>query len=221
MLSTARAVLWKDLRIELRTKEALAGSFVFCAMVLTIFNFTLDVSTADARRLAPAFFWVAFAFGGTLSLNRSSALELANGCSRGLVMAPVDRGGVFLGKFAASVVSMLLAQLFLLPLFVVFFDVSFVDGWLKLAASFLLGAVAFSSVGTVFAAVAFQTRMRELLLPVLLLPAVLPALIAAVQTTADAAGAASDATFWWRLLIVYDVIGLVTSFLIFGYVLEE
>lgn len=221
MLQTIAAILWKDIRIELRTKEALSAAFVFSVLVLVIFNFALDLNSAEARRLAAGFFWVAFAFGGVLSLNRSFALEKESGSVRALMLAPVDRGALYAGKFLANVTFMVATQLLVLPLFAIFFDVPVGERLGLLLIVFVLGAVGFSSVGTVFSAVAANTRMREILLPVLLLPTAIPALIAAVETTSYALGATESADFWFKLLVVYDIVFVTTSLLVFEYVLED
>jgi heme exporter protein B len=214
-------ILWKDLKIELRTKEAFSASFVFSLMVLVIFNFTLDLTSDEALKMGAGFLWIAFAFGGVLSLNRSFALEREENCVQGLQLAPVDRGGIYLGKCLANVIFMLITQIILLPLFAVFFNVDITARLPYLLAVLALGTVGFSSVGTLFSAIAVHTRMREVILPVLLLPIAVPVLIAAVETTAYAFGAEGDPSFWMRLLVVYDVVFVTVSFLIFGHVLQE
>jgi len=222
MLHTAGVVLWKDLRIEMRTRDAIGAAFVFSLLVMVIFNFALDANTPEMRRLAAGFFWVAFAFSGTLALNRSFALEKESGAGRALVFAPVDAAGVYLGKFLANVLFLLVTQIIVLPAFIVFFDTGVVaDRWWALVLSFVLGATGFAAVGTLFSAVASNTRMRELLLPLLFLPVTVPALIAAVETTSFALGATDSASFWFRLLVVYDVVFITVSLLIFEYALEE
>ncbi len=220
MLRTAGVVLWKDLRIEVRTRDAVSAALVFSILVLVIFNFALDVNTPEMRRLSAGFFWVAFAFAGTLALNRSFALEKESGAGRALALAPVDPAGVFLGKCAANALFLVATQIVALPLFVIFFDVTVVRAW-ALVASFALGSFAFSASGTLFSAVASNSRMREFLLPLLFLPICVPALIAAVQTTSFALGNTESPSFWFTLLIVYDVVFLTASLLVFEYVLEE
>ena len=221
VLRAAGVILWKDLKIEWRTREALTAAFVFCVLTLVIFNFALDMNTEQARRLGSGFFWVAFAFGGVLALNRSFALEKESGCARALMLAPVDRSAIYLGKLAANVIFMFAIELLVLPLFTIFFDVPVGGAVWMLLLIFLLGAVAFSSVGTLFSAVAANTRMRELLLPVLLLPVTIPALIAAVETTSWALGADIDVSFWFKLLIVFDLVFVTACLMVFEYVLEE
>jgi len=222
MWRTASVVLWKDLRIEMRTRDAIGAALVFSLLVMVIFNFALDTNTPEMRRLAAGFFWVAFAFSGTLALNRSFALEKESGAGRALVFAPVDAAGVYLGKFLANCVFLLITQIIVLPAFIVFFDASVVpERWWALVVSFLLGSAGFSAVGTLFSAVASNTRMRELMLPLLFLPVTIPALIAAVETTSFALGATDSAGFWFRLLVVYDVVFITVSLMIFEYALEE
>jgi len=214
-------ILWKDLKIELQTKEAFSASFVFSLMVLVIFNFTLDLTTEEALKMGAGFLWIAFAFGGVLALNRSFALERDENCVQGLQLLPVDRGGIYLGKCLANVVSMLITEIILLPLFAVFFNVDITGRLPYLLAVLVLGTVGFSSVGTLFSAMAVHTRMREVILPILLLPITVPVLIAAVESTAYALGADTDPSFWMRLLVVYDVIFVTVSFLTFEHILQE
>jgi heme exporter protein B len=221
MFRTVATILWKDLRIELRTRDAISASFVFCVLVLVIFNFTLDLDTTAARRLGAGFLWVAFAFGGILSLNRTFAVEKAEGCSKSLMLAPVDRGAIFLGKFLANLIFMLVTQVLILPLFAVFFNIAIASALPLLALIFLLGAVGFASVGTLFSAMAANTRMRELMLPLLLLPISIPVLLAAVETTQYALGVNENASDWFKLLIVYDVVFVTVSYLGFEFVMEE
>ena len=222
MLRTAATVLWKDLRIEMRTRDAIGAAFVFSLLTMVIFNFALDANTPEMRRLAAGFFWVAFAFSGTLALNRSFALEKESGAGRALIFAPVDPAGVYLGKFFANALFLFITQVIVLPAFIIFFDATVVsDRWWALAASFVLGSTAFASVGTLFAAVAANTRMRELMLPLLFLPITVPALIGAVETTAFALGGTASAAFWFKLLVVYDVVFVTVSIMIFEFALEE
>jgi heme exporter protein B len=221
MLRTVATILWKDLRIELRTRDALSASFVFCVLVLVVFNFTIDLNAEEARRLGAGFLWIAFTFGGILSLNRSFALEKADGCSKSLMLAPVDRGAIYLGKFLANVLFMLITQALILPLFAMFFNVRVAPAVPLLALIFLLGSVGFSSVGTLFSALAANTRMRELMLPLLLLPVSIPVLLASVETTRYALDVIEDASFWFKLLVVYDVVFVTASFLVFEYAMEE
>jgi heme exporter protein B len=221
MIRTILTILWKDFKIELRTREVFSASFVFCIIVLIVFNFTLDLTGDEALRLGPGFLWVAFAFAGILSLNRSFAVEKEEGCTQALLLAPVDRGAVYIGKLLSNLIFMLITELIILPLFIVLFNLDISGGVPLLVLVFFLGTLGFASVGTVFSAIAANTRMREVMLPILLLPVTVPVLIAAVETTSYAIGAQDNAAFWFKLLIAYDIVFTITSFLIFEYVIEE
>ena len=221
MRRTIAAILWKDLKIELRTKEAFSASFVFAVLVLLIFNFTLDLSTDEAMRVGAGFLWIAITFAGTLSLNRSFAVEREQNSMQALILAPVDPGGLYLGKFFANVLFMLATQVVLVPLFAIFFNIDITPNLGILVIVLILGTIGFSSVGTLFSAIASQTRMREVMLPVLLLPITVPVLIAAVETTTFALGGNDGASFWFRVLIVYDIVFVTSCFLIFEHVLQE
>ena len=221
MIGTILTILWKDFKIELRTREVFSASFVFCIIMLIVFNFTLALTGDEALRFGPGFLWVAFAFAGILSLNRSFAVEKEEGCTQALLLAPVDRGAIYIGKLLSNLIFMLTTQLIILPLFIVLFNLNISGSIPLLVLVFFLGTLGFASVGTVFSAIAANTRMREVMLPILLLPVTVPVLIAAVETTSFAIGVRDDASFWFKLLIVYDIVFTITSFLIFEYVIEE
>jgi heme exporter protein B len=221
MLKAVATILWKDLRIELRSWEALSASFVFSILVLVVFNFTLDLDPDESLRFGAAFLWVAFAFAGVLALNRSFALEKEENGLQAMVLAPVDRGAIYIGKFLSNVIFMFVTEVVVLPLFAIFFNVGIGERFGLLLVILLLGTIGFSSVGTLFSAMAVHTRMREVILPVLLLPISVPVLVAAVETTAYALGAGEAPSFWFKLLIVYDVIFVTVSVLVFEYLLQE
>jgi heme exporter protein B len=221
MIQTIFTVLWKDFKIELRTREIFSASFVFCVIVLIVFNFTLALTDEEALRLGPGFLWVAFAFAGILSLNRSFAVEKDEGCIQALLLSPADRGALYIGKLLSNIFFMMITELIILPLFAVLFNLDLGGGIWLLVLVFFLGTLGFASVGTVFSAIAANTRMREVMLPILLLPVTIPVLIAAVETTAFAIGGREDASFWFKLLIAYDIVFTIASFLIFEYVIEE
>ncbi|MFQ6002020.1 MAG: heme exporter protein CcmB [Anaerolineae bacterium] len=221
MLRVMSAILWKDVRIELRTKEIFSSSFLFALLVLVVFNFTLFLTPQEAIRLGPGFLWISFTFAGLLALNRSFALEKEENCTHGLLASPADKGALYLGKLLANTLFMLAVELVLLPLFAVFFNIPLGKHPLLLLATLFLGSVGFSSVGTVFSAMAAGTRMREVMLPVLLLPVSIPIVIAAVETTAYSLGSGPRPDFWIRLMVAYDVVFVTSSFLVFGFLLEE
>ena len=209
LLRQASAIAAKDLRTELRNREVTNAALSFSLVVLLLFSFAFDpISNPDTRAMAGGLLWIVYLFAGTLVLNRSFARETANDALSGLAAAPVSGAAVFLGKATANAVMILALQLISLPFFGIFYDVRWTDKILELALILPLGAWALTSVGTIFGAVTAQNRLRELMLPLLVFPMCLPALMACVQlTTLVFAGEPiGDSFAWVRLLIVFDIV---------------
>ena len=226
--SAVAAIIQKDIRSELRTKEIVASIFVFAVLVLVIFNFTLSLDGENTLALAPGILWVAFVFAGSLGLNRSFASERENRSILGLMLAPVDRSVLYFGKLISNVLFMLVAEAFLLPLFMVFFNLNLLSELSPSAfALFLLvvalGTLGYAAVGTTLAAIAANTTMREVLLPVLLFPVAVPVVIGAAESTRLIFQPSPffNPWSWIRLLAVFSVVFIVVSWLTFEYVLEE
>ena len=212
----------KDLRVEMRTRELLSSMFVFALIVSVIFNYTLDLKPTQAHDVAAGLLWIVFAFSGVLGLNRIFVSESDVGTLQGLLVAPIDRAALFLGKWLSTVIFILVTQLINVPLFALFANLPF-GNLLPLAPVFVLGTIGFAAVGTLFSAIAANTRMREVMLPVLLLPLTLPVLLAAIELSGTAlAGQSFDAVRQWlSLLIAYDVIFLVVGLLVFETITQE
>ncbi len=223
MLRQIWAVFHKDLILEFRTKEVLLAMLVFGLLVLVILNFSFESSREETRLLAPGILWVAFTFAGILGLNRSFALEKENQCLEGMRLAPMDTGCIYLGKWLSSTTFMLIAEAFLLPTFVILFDLNVYPVLLRLLLLVVLGTSGFCAVGTLFSAVAANTKMREVMLPILVFPVVVPVLIAAVESTAALLLDREMADYYagLRILIGCNLIFVVLSYLTFSYVLEE
>ncbi len=215
------AIIAKDLAAELRTKENLSAMLVFSLLVLVIFNFAFELKGVDMTAVGPGVLWVAFTFSGILGLGRSFAAERDKGSLDGILLAPVDRGAILVGKATANLIFIMVMEAITLPLFVILFNVSL--PWLPVIGYLLMGTIGFAVVGTLLSAIAASTRMREVMLPVLLFPVLVPLFIAAVKTTSGAmAGQAfSDYSNWFNLLLAFDVIFIVVAFLVFEYVVEE
>jgi heme exporter protein B len=215
------AIIAKDVAAELRTKENLSAMLVFALLVLVIFNFAFELKGVDMTALGPGVLWVAFSFSGILGLGRSFAAERDKGSLDGMLLAPVDRGAIFVGKTTANLLFILLMEAVTLPLFVILLNVNL--PWFPLVGYVLLGTIGFAAVGTLLAAVAASTRMREVMLPVLMFPVLVPLLVASVKITggALAAQAFDDYSNWFSLLVAYDVIFIVVAFLTFEFVVEE
>jgi heme exporter protein B len=215
------AVAAKDLLVELRTWEMVSAMLVLAVLVLGEFSFALDFHGATARAAAPGVLWATVVLSGSLALSRSLARERDERCLDGLRMAPVDPAVIWGGKALGALLVMVAVEGVLLPLMVVLFDVPLLrPGILRVLA---LGTVGYAAVGTLVAAMAASTRAREVLLPVLLLPLVMPVLIAAVRaTSALLAGAPpTEVAGWTRLLVVYDLVMGAVCLMTCGYVLEE
>jgi heme exporter protein B len=217
------AIIWKDIVAELRTKDMFSAMFVFAVLVIVIFNFAFDlrVSGERVRQVAPGALWVAFAFAGVLGLNRAFVLEKDRGCLEGLLLAPVDHTAIYFGKMISTTLFMLIVEALMLPVFTAFFGVNLFNAGLLVTV--VLGTVGFASVGTILSAMTAQTRAREVLLPILLLPVAAPVLIAAVKATAGILDGLSTAEIsrWWQLLLAFDVIFPAIAFMTFDYVVKE
>jgi len=222
-LRKVTAIVWKDIIAELRTKEMFSAMFVFAVLVIVIFNFAFDlrVSGERVRQVAPGALWVAFAFSGMLGLGRAFAMEKDRGCLESLLLAPVDHSAIYFGKMLSTVLFMLVVEALMLPVFTAFFGVNLFD--LRLVLVIVLGTVGFASVGTLLSAMTAQTRSREVLLPILLLPVVAPVLIAAVKATAGILDGQTmgDIARWLQLLAAFAVLFPAAAFMTFDYVVKE
>ncbi|UCC88942.1 MAG: heme exporter protein CcmB [Anaerolineales bacterium] len=216
------AVIAKDVVAELRTREMLSSMFVFSLLVILIFNFAFDLRAENQRTLAPGVLWVAIAFAGMLGLSRSFIMEKDRGSMEGLLLTPVDRSAIYLGKMLGNVLFITVVEIIILPIFVVLFNLSAADiPWLL--GVMLLGTIGFAGVGTLFSAMAIHTRAREVLLPVLLFPVVIPVMLAAVKLTAAILDrlAFDEVQNWFSLLVAFDLIFMALAFILFDYVMEE
>lgn len=216
------AVIWKDLAAELRSRELFSSMLIFALLVVFVFNFALELTPKVRAEVTAGVLWVTFAFAATLGLNRSMAVEKDRGCLDGLLLAPVDRSTIYFGKALGNLIFMLLMAAVVLPLYSVFYSVNVFRGGLLLVI--LLGSIAYTTVGTLLSAMAVQARTRDVLLPILLFPIVLPALIASVKASQGflaESPSLPEIWPWLNLLIVYDVIFITLAFLVFDYVVEE
>lgn len=214
------AVLWKDVRAEIRTKDIFSAMFVFALLSVVIFQFAFDLRIDNVRQVVPGVLWVSITFAGVLGLNRSFVLEKDKGSLEGLLLTPVDRGAIYLGKMLANLVFIVVVEVFIIPLSSVFFNVPL---WLpEILLVVVLGTIGFAAVGTVFSAMSVNTRAREVLLPILLLPVIVPVLIAGVRVTGGILDGESlgELSNWLQLLIAFDVLYLAASFLTFDVVVE-
>ncbi len=216
-------LIWKDLLIEFRTKETLVSLLMLGLLTLLVLSLAFDPLSELRPLAAPGTLWVAVIFAGVLGIHRSFLCERENECLQGLLLCPVDRGTIFLAKVFGNALFMLGAQCVILPVFVVFFNLFPSLALLRLVVVLSLGIVGFAAAGTLFAAISVRTRAREVLLPLLVLPLVVPVLIAGVSATAKilAGKGLADVARWLHLLAGYDLLAVVVGWMIFEYAVEE
>ena len=215
-------VVWKDILTERRSKESLNALVFFSLLLLFVFQFALGPERARVEAALPGLLWLGFILSGLLAFGRTFQVERENDCWEGLVLTPGDKSAIYLGKLAGNVLVMIVVEVVLLALFAVFFAIDFTPFLPGLAAVLALGTLGLASVGTLFGAVTAQMRARELLFPVLLLPAVVPVLLASVSATQTvlAGEPLADAAAWLKLLAAADLVYLVVGVLTFEFVLE-
>jgi heme exporter protein B len=215
------AVVWKDLAAELRSRELLTSMLVFSLLVILIFNFALELDAKTRATVTSGVLWVTFAFAGTLGLNRSMAVEKDRGCLDGLLLAPVDRSAIYFGKTVGNLVFMLIVEAIVLPVYSILYNTNLLQP--GLIAVILLGSIGFVAVGTLLSTMAVQTRTRDVLLPILLFPVIIPVMIAAVKASSGVLQGIEMAEIlpWLNLLLVYDIIFTAVAFMVFDYVVEE
>ncbi len=224
-MSTARAasiVLGKELRLELRTKQLLAATLVFALIVIVFFSYAFDPTPTESRRYGPGLLWIAFLFAGSLMLHPSFAREQAADTIDALRLSPISSFSILLGKMAANFVFLAVVEVILVPVFSVLYDVPLAGILWRLILVLGLGTLGLVISGTVFAAISAHARMRELMLPLLLLPVLAPLLVAAVQATSGLlANPASLDRAWVTFLAAFDVIFMTASWLVGDFLLEE
>ena len=213
------AILWKDIVLELRTKDIVVSALVFALLVIVVFSFAITPTPQTVAFVAPGILWISFTFGGVLGLNRSMALERESGGLHALMLAPVSRDIIFFGKMLSAFLFMMLAEVAVFPVFAVLFNFSLLlPGLIPVA---VLATLAIATVGTLFAAIAANTRSREVMLPMLFFPVVVPVVIAAVE--ASTAVLQGDSAFdrWIPFLLAFDAVFLVICPFAFQLVVEE
>jgi heme exporter protein B len=219
-LNKTLAIVWKDVLAELRTKEMFSSMFVFALLLIVIFNFSFDLRVEKVAEVAPGVLWVTFAFAGTLELNRALSSEIEGSRLDGLLLAPMERSTIYFGKMLGNLLFISATEAVMLPIFSAIFNLNLIQPAFLLTV--FLGTVGFAAVGTLLSAMAANTRAREVMLPVLLFPIILPVVISAVKLTAgifDGLPWASLAS-WLRLLVGFDVIFLTVSYMTFDYIVQ-
>ena len=220
-LKATFAIVRKDLSAEFRSRELLSSMLVFSMLVILIFNFALELDPSTRKEVTSGVLWTTFAFAGTLGLNRSMAVEKDRGCLDGLLLAPVDRSAIYFGKVISNLAFMFIVEAIVLPIYSILYGVNLFNPGLLLVI--LLGSIGYIGVGTLLASMAVQARTRDVLLPILLFPVVIPVLLSAVKASGGYLSGApmTDIMPPLNLLIVYDLIFLAVAFMTFEQVVEE
>jgi heme exporter protein B len=216
-------LLWKDVRLEWRRRENLMAMFFFGALLLFLFQFSFEITRERVAALAPGLLWLAFLFTGTLGLTQLFQPERENSCMEALLLSPFDRSALFLAKTIFNFLLMTLVEVIVFPLFAILFNFDFWSLLPSLLAVSFLGTLGFCALGTLFAAVTLKARARELLLPLILFPLLIPVILATIRCLEiifRSGALAEEGLPWLRLLIAFNVIFITAGYLIFEWVVE-
>ena len=223
-LATAWLITRKDLVIEFRSREVVYTTLFFAVSCVLVFAFSFVKEGVAAQDAAAGILWIAIAFSGTLALGRAFERERQNDTLRALMLTPVDRPAVYIGKLAGVLALLAVVEAIVTPLVALMFGAPVLDHALLLAALLAAGTIGFAAVGTLFAAMLVRARSRDMLLPVLLYPVVVPVIIAGVQGTTALVQPAFDAAvvrFWLLLLVTFDVVFVVLALWTFEAVMSD
>jgi len=219
--ASIRAILWKDVAIEWRSRQMLSAMIIFALLVILIFNFALELDARSRVNVTAGVLWVTFSFAGTLGLNRSMAIEKEGDALDGLLLAPIDRSAIYFGKLLGNILFMFVVESITLPIYSVLYNVNLFNAGLLMVIA--LGTLGYAAVGTLLASMAVQTRTRDLLLPILLFPVAIPLLVAAIRAS-SAFLSGLELEFIMpslNLLVAYDLIMLALAYMFFDFVIEE
>lgn len=222
-MSSLRAIFMKDIKTELRTREFLGNTFMFALLVIVIFNFAFSITPKNIPEVAVGILWIAFLFAGTLGLGRCFAVERENDCINGLLLTPIDRTALFWAKVLSNLAFLLAMQVVVVPMFIVLYNINVMEHFAKMSLVFLLGDIGFMTLGTLISAMSVNLKARELLLPVLLLPLLIPLLIFCVKAGTVLMESGDMALYYSRIKLIaaFDVIFFVASSLLFEYIVDE
>ncbi len=222
-LSQVMTIIWKDFITEIKTRELFSSMFIFALLVVIIFIFSINLSLIQASEVGPGVLWVAFLFAGTIGLNRSFMLEKENDCLQGLLLAPMNRTALYFGKLVSNLVFLLIMEVFTLPLFMVFFNIDLLPHLLPLLYVIFVGTLGFCAVGTLLSSLSANLKTRDIMLPILLYPLIIPIIIGSVKMTGQvlAGEPLSSMMNWVSLTLCFDIIYIAISIMVIDFVLEE
>lgn len=218
-----RAILWKDLTSEFRSKEMILSMCLFSFLVVIIFSFAFTLGFRNLNEIAPGILWVAFIFSSLLGLNRSFGMERDRGTLPGLLLCPVSPWEIFVAKMLGSLIFTIIMEIFTLFFFAILNNLNFLPFLFPLGLIIFLGTLGFSTIGTIFSAMSSTSRTRDVMLSILVFPISVPLIIASVKATGTIlAGESIQAVYsWLKLLVAFDLTFLLLAYLTFGFVMEE
>ncbi len=223
VLRKVSAIVWKDFVCEIRSKEMLISMCVFSFLVIIIFNFIFPFDLRYVEGITPGILWVAFIFSGLLGMGRSFGAEKDKGSFKGLLLCPVGRGTIYVGKMVANFIFMLLMEVFTLAIFVPLFNIKIIPILFLLALIILLGTFGFTVIGTIFSAISINTKARDVMLSLLVFPIAVPLIIASIKATGKVLDEKSihEVYSWLKILFAFDLTFLLVSYLTFEFVVEK
>lgn len=216
------AIVFKDIVIEMRSKESISSMLMFGILVLVIFLFAFESRGLEKGMVGPGELWVAYSFAAILGLNRSLAMEIDNDCLQGLLLAPLGRGELYIGKVASNFAFMMIAELVVLPVFFILNNLNFDGRFFGIAGVSVLGTLGIAAVGTILSTISGNTRMKEVMLPILQIPLTVPVVIAAVEATSQIMNNEKpEISAWLTILAGFSIVYLTVSYLVFEFAVEE
>jgi len=217
------SIIRKDIISEFRSRDMFVSMFTFSLIIIFVFNLILDLSSNIKNIVSPVVLWITFLFSGSIGLSRSFAMEKESDAIKGLLLAPIDRSLIYIGKFLSNLTFLLIIEIITIPIFVIIFNYDFNLSLLSLLLVIFIGTIGFSAVGTLFSAMSLNTRLREVLLPILYFPVIIPVLINSINITASilSGSSLSENGSSLQLLIAFDIIFLAAGILLYEYIIEE
>lgn len=218
-----RWIVWKDLISEIRSRENISSMFFFALIIILIFSLSLSMDQEMVKEMIPGILWIAFSFTGIIGLGKSFLVETQNDCMENLLMAPIPKGAVYLGKLLGNFLFMMVVEIIILPLFVIFFNLDIFGQIPMIMLICFLGTLGLAAMGTLLSAMTVQIKAREVMFPLMLLPLVVPVIIGAVEATKGALNGDPLQLYqqWIQLLAVFDLVFLIVSYWLFEFILED
>ena len=220
---TILSIIRKDVLSEFRSKDMFISMFTFSLIIIFLFNLVMDMSSELKNIISPVVLWITFLFSGTIGLSRSFALEKESDAICALLMAPVDRSYIYLGKMISNLIFLLIIEIITIPVYIILFNYDFELKFFYILLVAIIGTTGFVSVGTLFAAMSLNTRLREVLLPILYFPIIIPVLLNSVRITGSLLNGNTfgDNQSSLQVLVAFDIIFLAAGILLYEYIIEE